>query len=69
MLKTNGERRMKYDEITLKQAKKEHIHLWKAFKTEFSNSSHEKIRKMVKIGVAIEKGFVRDESLDPLVEE
>ena len=60
---------MKYDEITLEQAKNEYIHLWKAFKTEFSNKDHETIRKMVKIGLAIEKGFVRDESLDPLVEE
>lgn len=60
---------MNYDEITLEQAKNEYKYLWKAFKSEFPNSNHEMIRKMVKVGVAIEKGFVRDESLDPLVEE
>ncbi len=60
---------MKYDEITLEQAKDEYRYLWKAFKAQFSNSDHETIRKMVEVGVAIEKGFVRDESTDPLVEE
>ena len=61
---------MKYEEITIEDAKGKYKHLWMAFKLQFPiGKDHEFIRKMVEVGVSIEKGLVRDESLDPLVEE
>ena len=60
---------MKYDRIEMDEAKGKYGWLWKAFKANFPNSKHEDIRKMVEVGIAITKGYVRNEELDEELDE
>lgn len=55
---------MNIEEITMEQAKDEYKWIWVAFKSQFPNSDHESIRKMIEVVLAIQKKHIRDESLD-----
>ena len=57
---------MNIEKITMKQAKNEYRWMWLAFKAQFPNSryTHDDIKSMIEGVIAIQKGIMRDESLD-----
>ena len=57
---------MKIEEITLADAKGKYKWIWVAFKSQFPNSryTHEDIKTMIEVVLAIQSGHVRNEELD-----
>ena len=57
---------MNIEEITLADAKGKYKWMWKAFKAQFPNSryTHNDIKSMIEVVLAIQKGIVRAETLD-----